>query len=354
MALQLGRARMINAVDCTIQIPLDCDIPESPSRTIFRVPSTNEKPSFVTSQRVKYLLALKIHELMSAGAYNPEGDVYALIQQTHEYVETIVAGLPAAANPLTPDKSWDIRYPDLVKHRLQISIITNAFLLSLHRPHCARHLDSLKHAKAAAIQILDSSQLIYEITGQHQHKVYTLVFYTIDAGLVLSALVSKYGHEFGDLQGVMMSLDQAINRLAALKSRNIVAIAGEKALRQAVCVARRNSLDAVTSPRDSRCVLSRQKDRAVEELLPSACTPDATPASAANIVEEVTPLSEIQSLSTLFPDTLPLGAEQLLTNILDDDTFTATWLAEAHDTSIAANDFNIDDFGVSSPLFQWP
>lgn len=224
---------MINTSDCTTRPPIDSDMPEDPSRTMFMTTGPDERPSHYTSACVKYALAQRIHKMMSLGALSPKFEDYSIIQSLHAEVTWLLSGLPPAVRSEKPDTSWDLQYPEVVKHRLQISIIANSFLLSLHRPHVANHPESLKLAIAAAIQVLDSSQLLFERIEQHQYKTYTLVFYTIDAGMLLSAMVAKLLHEADWAKhDAIAALRQAVNRLSVLKERNPAAIAGERVLTQ--------------------------------------------------------------------------------------------------------------------------
>ena len=183
---------MINARDCSVKPPIDSDIPEHPSRTLFASPATEEKPSQFTPQCIKYALGRKIHELMSQGAFSSDFENYTTIQNEHSQIVKLMSQLPPAVQLDSPDPFWDIQYPTIVKQRLQISIVCHSFLLSLHRPHVHRHHQSLGLAMGAGLKVLDVSQRLFEVTPEHQYKTFTLVFYTIDAGMLLSAMVAKY------------------------------------------------------------------------------------------------------------------------------------------------------------------
>jgi hypothetical protein len=178
MALQLGRARMINTSDCTVNCPLDCDIPENPSRTLLTIPTPDEPPSHFTSAVVKCRLSQMIHELMNAGCFRSEQDKHSYIIQAHQSVDNLISELPRAVSMTNTDTSWDLRYPELVRHRLMIAIITSSFLLSIHRPYVSQHEESRDSAVTAAIEVLSQSQKLFEITEPHQYKLYTNTFYS--------------------------------------------------------------------------------------------------------------------------------------------------------------------------------
>lgn len=242
MALQLGRPRMINAADCTVRAPIDTDVPPCPSRTLLRpINQSDEVPSRFTAQLIKYELARKIHNLMSLGAFTSTFSDYATILSAHVEAEDLLRTLPSALQ-LTPDgpldSRWDLQYPTVIRHRLHIPIIVNSFLLALHRPHIQTQATSLEAALNAARAVLDLSDQLFQITAKHQHKTYTLVFYTIDAGLLLTVILLQRSRtqmesmEEGEWNGACTSLGRAIIRLRILKESNNAAATGESVLKK--------------------------------------------------------------------------------------------------------------------------
>ncbi|KAK9241778.1 fungal-specific transcription factor domain-containing protein [Lipomyces tetrasporus] len=230
MALTLGRPRMINAIDCTVTAPIDCDFPLEPARTMFTPTGSNDRPSSYTLQLVKYEVAQKIHRMMSIGATNSRLRDYRVIQTFHDEIVELLNGLPPAMRLETPDLSWDLQCPDLVKQRLQISIVANSFLMALHRPHASGNVTSRQSAIEAALQVLDASHQLFERSQKHHHKIYTLVFHTIDAGIFLSAAARLPAIASGIRGPIYRTLDQAVARLRVLKERNSAAYFGEQVL----------------------------------------------------------------------------------------------------------------------------
>lgn len=244
MSIQLGRPRMINATDSTVKPPIDTDIPMDPSRTLVRPAQSNESPSDFTASLIKYDLACRIHKLMSLGALSSACPDYRIIARTHTEVKNLLVSLPPVLrqDPGLGDRSWDFQKPNIVRHRLTIPIIINSFLLALHRPHVLSYRTSSDASIEAARKILNLSQQLFEITSKHQHKTYTLVFYTIDTGILLSAIMLSRRRESSwtlpveDWNSLCSALQQSILRLRVLKESNSVADTGERVLQK--CLAR--------------------------------------------------------------------------------------------------------------------
>jgi hypothetical protein len=348
---------MINASDCTIKPPIDSDMPEDPSRTMFMTTGPDERPSHYTSACVKYVLAQRIHKMMSLGALSPKFKDYSVIQSLHAEVIWLLSGLPPAVRSEKPDTSWDLQYPEVVKHRLQISIIASSFLLSLHRPHVAKHPESLKLAIAAAIQVLDSSQLLFERIEQHQHKTYTLVFYTIDAGTLLSAMVAKLMHEADRVKhDAIAALHQAVNRLSVLKKRNPAAMAGELVLTQCLeklgCGPEKPQSGPENHPTDLQHQVvdegSRDQPHRPHVGLQNAQDEDpahrpfgedTTLVSSGNIDQGGSVWSQYHGL---------VDGEDLFAEVMNDSAYTATWLEQMN--NIPSMDFGFQDEIFSSSV----
>lgn len=231
MSLQLGRPRLIHASDCTVLDPIDCDFPSSPSRTLFRLPSPEERPSLYTTQLVKYKVSQTIHRMMSIGATHPLIHNYDIIESLHSGVLDFLQSLPPAMKFDTPDMSWDTRYPALIKARAQNAIVVHSFLLALHRPHSARYEKSRQRATEAAIGSLEASEELFKLTAPHQYKIHTIVFHTIDSSIFLVTAAIKYHTYESEMRSkIDQTLERAIERLNVLKVRNSIARHGQKAL----------------------------------------------------------------------------------------------------------------------------
>jgi hypothetical protein len=254
-----------------------------------------------------------------------------------------------------PDTSWDFQWPDMVKHRLQISIIANAFLLALHKNHAAQYPHSLDLAVSAAVQVLDATQLLFEKTEPHQYKIYTLVFYTIDAGLVLSAMLAKYSARVEQARGhAITSLRQAIVRLSVLKGSVSAAVAGEKALSQCLEKLGCSNEHMHVDQGDSERPATKHGKAGAQQIHPS---PQATPEDARHAPIQgdstVTPTGDSTVTPTSnFPQAEPSFAldqwgsdgADLFTQIMDDDAWTASWLEQMNRIQSMNFDFDEDGF----------
>ncbi|KAK5082311.1 hypothetical protein LTR05_007457 [Lithohypha guttulata] len=231
MALQLGRPRMVNVSDCTISAPLDCDLPREPSKTLFRAFTCGDRPSLYRVALLKYQIAQWIHDAMSRGAFNRDFNDLSAIGVLHKHVTDLLANLPSTLQSVAPDTSWDLQIPELRKHRLNAAIIVDAVLLALHRPHAAKYRKSLDEAINAAIRLLNYSQKLFEATEPHHHRTYTLIFYTIDAGISLATLLARFPRDSIDRRSeAIEALTLSVSRLSVLRQRNVAAVAGESVL----------------------------------------------------------------------------------------------------------------------------
>ena len=338
MALQLGRPRMINAADCSVKPPIDSDIPLHPSLTLFASPGPDERPSLYSAAVVKHYLAQHIHKLMSLGAFQPDFREYSTIQSVHAEVMHYLSTLPPGMRPEHPDTSWDLQYPDIVMQRLQISIVAESFLLALQKPHAAQHAHSQLLAASAAIKVLNTTQLLFERSKPHQYKIYTLVFYTIDAGLLLSALLAKYPSVVEQLREVAVrSLRQAIDRLGVLKESVSAAVAGETALTQ--CLERlppkAGHYQAGNSDADTTPTTTKQSEVTEQNSM-----------DIRNHKASVSASALLQAQPTFNFDGWIGDGSDLFTQIMEDEAWTASWLEQM--SSITSMDFELD-----GGMFEW-
>ena len=339
---------MIHAEDCTVMSPMDTDIPDHPSQTLFSIPAPNERPSFYTTAIVKHYLAHKIHKLMSLGAFRPSFTDYNAILSVHAEVIHALGNLPPTMRPEKPDTSWDLQYPEIMKHRLQISIIGNSFLLAMHKPYAARQAQSLELAVSAAIQVLDATQALFEKTRPHQYKIYTLVFYTIDAGLIISAMLAKYALRIGKkaAEHAIASLHQAVARLAVLKVSVSAAMSGEKVLCQCLERLERQRGSIASNPSQATVTTVSAAGQDITATAQSELETETTPTRPPGEMDGgeggvVVPIDPIFSF-----DQWGNAGSDLFTQILDDEAWTASWLQQMD--SISSMNFEFED-----DAFEW-
>lgn len=122
-----------------------------------------------------------------------------------------------------------------MKQRFQISIVAYSFLIALHRPHASTHAVSRQHAIDAAIRSLAASHELFKRSRPHHYKIYTLVFHTIDSGIFLATTAIKhYTTPSETREKIFPTLEQAVERLDMLKSRNTAARHGGKVLAKCI------------------------------------------------------------------------------------------------------------------------
>jgi hypothetical protein len=227
MALILGRPRTINASDCTIKTPIDCNFPTDPSKTVPTTTSEDEAPSSYSPHLFHYALGQKVHEMLSLGANKRHLKDYDIVKALHDQVVSLLNAVPPGIRPENPDVSWDSKRPDLPKKRQHILGAATSFLMALHRPHVAAHSESRQAAVQAALDCLEAQQRLFELVSRHHYKIYTLSFYTIDAAVFLSSIIivdPRVDQHL--LEQINRALLQAIDRLELMKERSPMAKSG--------------------------------------------------------------------------------------------------------------------------------
>jgi hypothetical protein len=230
MALILGRPRAINQDDCDANLPIDCNIPSDPSKTLpmaVSVVGSRAITTSVSASLIRYSLAEKVHELRALKLDRPHPRDPSLIQSFHEQVISIVDNAPPLLRSKHPDTSLDTQYPCLPQQHEELLTLANLFLMTLHRPHIVARQESRKAAFQAAVATLESQQRYFDQTEPHQYKLFSLSFYTIDAAILLSIITILYPPQSLDVgQQVDHILQQAINRLSVIEPYNKMSNSG--------------------------------------------------------------------------------------------------------------------------------
>lgn len=246
----LGRSRMINAADCTILTPPDCDFPVDPSNTVPAPATQFDKPSTYTSQLVKYATGYKAHQMMSAGILSQHCEDHDLVMKFHSEILGILDSLPPASSPQKPDTTWDESLPVLPKHRQHISIMINSFLVALHRPHAMCSPISREAGIRAALATLASQQGLFNLLQEHQYRIHSLTCYTLDAAMFLTSMVVRrktsnplqnlHDDEFLPKKAICIALNQAQARLEKAKVRSAIAGAAARIIHHCLLTIRRS------------------------------------------------------------------------------------------------------------------
>ncbi|KAF4304472.1 hypothetical protein GTA08_BOTSDO07746 [Botryosphaeria dothidea] len=235
MAFVLGRPRQINISDCDIRTPMDCNIPEDPSKKVplaTPVPGDDEMPSFFSSSLVQYELSRKVHEMREMFADKPYTKDYNVVWNFHKQVLSILENAQPLVRPMNPDTSFDSKYPILPKKREQIFSVANNMIMVLHRPHMSMHVESRKAAVQAALNNLDSQERFFRVSEPHHYKLFGLTFYTNDAAIFLSAVILMYPPKDEEVKKrINDALKKAISRLEIMSKSNPTASSGARVVR---------------------------------------------------------------------------------------------------------------------------
>jgi hypothetical protein len=237
VSILLGRPRLINAVDCNVEPPIDCDIPENLESVDLSmiqayISRKDRIPSSVCLHLFMYSLAQKIHEIRTLGADNRGLRDYTVVQRLHYQMVFLLEGLPPTVRSPNPDLSWDSQMPFLPRQRERIYSSAQSILMALHRPHIAKHTESRMRAQEAALNVLASQQRLFEVINRNHYAYFGHAFYSIDAAIVLSTIVSVYPcTDMEMLHQIVLAIQQAMGRLGLIEAQNELAPFGINIMR---------------------------------------------------------------------------------------------------------------------------
>lgn len=324
MAFSLGRPRAINVSDCTINIPLDCDIPADPSTRIPMTLAPHEPPSSFTPHLFQYAICQQAHDVMSLGAHKKNFIDYSLIQGIHDKVLSLLSDLPPVHRPMNPDMSWDASYPHIPKQRQQISTAAHSFLMALHAPHARTHTASRHAATQAALATLDAQEQLFDLMATSYSSIYALCIYTLGAGIFLAVTILEYPPaDMGVLHGILRAIRKAIHRLELVQDRVSLAEPGSKLLK--FCY---QKIQASAQARSSF------QDATAYGANPFAATPfmHAPFSGGAHIEESPDHPSEILAYTSgsggSLPDDIPFDSTQMFEDITQPNFNMEAWVRE--------------------------
>jgi hypothetical protein len=348
-ALIMGRPRTINESDCTIHLPIDCNMPEDLSNTSLHDPSLRA-PSGYSRHLFNNFIARKTHEALALGANRSHTGNYGVVTRIHQEVLCELAGLPPTSNPLNPDTSFDSVYMWLPRLRLILFTFAHSFLIALHRPHMTAHFESRNAVIDSSLQTLGAQKCLYEHLPESQFRTFGISFYTIDAGLVLSMTILGYPIQNDMLMGrVLRSIQDAIERLNRIQIRSPMAASGLKALR--ICYERlREAYPGVDSL--SNVSQGHQSDPQSSFQPPYVAFPEA--AMSGSLSNEADISAPFQVPPTTFP-WMPLQGGTTESGLLTEDwtNFNASlWTDQM--SSILDSNATTGDAPEPTWAFQWP
>ncbi|KEF61838.1 uncharacterized protein A1O9_03409 [Exophiala aquamarina CBS 119918] len=229
VSLVLEKPRFLHREDCLVSVPLDCEYPRDPARTI-PVPNEGGKAAKTS---LSLTLAHRMHDIISLSAGKSLCPDYSRVMHLHTEVCTLRDNLLS---------SWEID-PDRVSSNMSICQLDlkrllslkqfEMVLFSLHKPYIKTQSSSYMAAVNAALRHLDLQYAIFEAIPLLQRRAHDNPFYIIDISIFITGL-SDEGALTGALeQDLHRKLTlQAIERLVAIKRLNPAAASSEKMLRQ--------------------------------------------------------------------------------------------------------------------------
>jgi hypothetical protein len=277
MAIMLGRPRIIHMSDCTVKPPTDCEIPMELTTKIPMPPSSEPWISAYTIQSFTYGLSHKIHEMLSLNSAISDGQLYQDVQRLEDEVLFMMNSLPHCLRPYNFDASWDVLHPYLPLQRLQVGVTVNTFIMALHRPHAALYGSSRDAGIKAAVDTLNFQQRQFEKLQSHQYRIYGFSFYTINAGLFLSAIILDHAVASQQtFENISTALKEAIMRLTLMQEHSAMAKSGVDILRQCYQTVMPSTSAAQVPVPPHHQMNARQEMNGLELSLTSAYLPEAS------------------------------------------------------------------------------
>ncbi|KAL6697262.1 hypothetical protein J3F84DRAFT_282679 [Trichoderma pleuroticola] len=229
MAMILGRPRMIHMDDCDVQPLMDCNIPGDPSKAVPMTvrPEDSQSISMASAPLFRYTMACKAHEMRALRADRPRLKDYSIVRTLHEEIMSLVEALPAFLRLKNPDTTWDADFLYLPQLRQEVQVMTNLFLMTLHRPHIISNLESRRAALQTALETLDCQQSFFAHAKPHHYQLFGFAFYTVDASFLVSIITILFPPQNNETrQRISHSLQQAIESLTVMQTSNAIATSG--------------------------------------------------------------------------------------------------------------------------------
>lgn len=308
----LGRPRMIHMDDCDAQPPMDCSIPEDPSTAVPMTVRLDDSPNISTASAplFRYALACKVHEMRALKADRPRPKDYSVVQKLHEDIISLVETLPAYLRHKNPDTAWDLDHLYLPQLREELQVMTNLFLMTLHRPHIISNTESRKAALQVSLETLDCQLMSFTQAKQHQYHLFGLAFYTIEASLLISIITILFPPENHETkQKVSNSLQQAVESLSEMKPLNPIAASGLHIVQ--ICYRRiKTTTESPSSVIDARTALYETPVNIFNSLMSDLSQEDLIQAQNSQLGSSQPNLTSEQASSVNFTRTFPNNFDQ--------------------------------------------
>ncbi|KAH7413241.1 hypothetical protein BKA64DRAFT_660589 [Cadophora sp. MPI-SDFR-AT-0126] len=232
MSIILGRPRLINSIDCNAEPPIDYDIPEDinsihPSMAQSFASDRDRAYSSISMNLFIRALSQKINDIRDSGADKRGLRDYNVVQRLHSETISLSDTLPPVLRPDNPDRSWDLQMSVIPRQRAKIHTMIYSLLLALHRPHIGKSLQSRQRAQESALNVLDSQQRFFEVIDKNHYAYFGNAFFSIDASIVLSTIISVYPCEdLAVLRRSMLAVQLAMGMLGMIEKENELAASG--------------------------------------------------------------------------------------------------------------------------------
>lgn len=219
-------------MDCNAEPPIDYDIPEDldsvhPSMAQTFASDRNRPYSSISMTLFIYALSQKINNIRDLGADKRGLRDYNIVQRLHFEITSLLDTLPPVLRPDNPDRAWDFQMPVVPRQREKIQTMIHSLLLALHRPHIAKSSQSRQRAQEAALSVLDSQQRFFELMNKNHYAYFGNAFFSIDASIVLSTIISLHPCEDAALlQRSMLAVQLAMGMLGVIERQNELAKTG--------------------------------------------------------------------------------------------------------------------------------
>ncbi|KAF2104194.1 hypothetical protein NA57DRAFT_70411 [Rhizodiscina lignyota] len=225
-----GRSRRIHINDCDVPPPRDRCSATKMTRFISQNKNdSKDRDPVITGLLFHYTISQLVHNMRDAHVERDLGEKYDSVRQLHQEVLSLLENLPDILSPYKTNTSWDAAMPNLPRQREQLFSLTHHTLMGLHRAQIANHVESRTEFTNSAMLCLESQERFFRMTPRHQYRLYGLMYYTIDAAIMLSAITVTYPPEDPVLRRrTSDNLQKAIERLELMKDCNPTATSGLK------------------------------------------------------------------------------------------------------------------------------
>ena len=222
MAVVLGRPIATNPQMDMLTFPSDDNDRRKGIFSNWRTETDTPRPFDVilAGYNVAYKYWLRIHQIVNDGA-RPED--YPAVEEIHAAVLQNIQDLPSWCRLENPNPKFD-QVPGcqwLPGGRAGLSSLVHLVLLTLHRPYIFSFAKSRTEALKAGLIILHIQEQIFQLSEPRHHKVFTPVYASFDAMVLIAAIYIAYPHQNREyLEEAIQRLERGMERLCVMEQYN--------------------------------------------------------------------------------------------------------------------------------------